>query len=110
MKKWFFKLKRKHSNACLFWNGLVYLAYIIGMFINYEVTFGITCFLSIFIMIAWFWDADQFWDDETGSTEHLWIYLMPIVWFAIFIVLTALATIKLNDITLKRFNNWLNSK
>lgn len=110
MKKCFYKLKSQHSNACLFWNGLVYLAYIIGMIINYEVTFDITCFMSVFILIVWFWDADELWDDKKGSTNNIWLWLMPIVWFVMLICLTIYSLIKFEEVALKRFNTWLNSK
>lgn len=108
-KKWWTELARdflkKHSNACLFWNGLVFLFFFVLLCIDWYIAvclfFGLG---SLFTLALWFDGNDE------DCNNNLWIVLTGTFWAAIGLMLLIGAVYLLISCTIIPFNDWLNSK
>ena len=94
-------LQKDYSNAEIFWNVIVYLAYIIILFIDVEAAFIISGFGSL-LMLGLCLDKKEHFE--------LWY---PLTWlFYILLIIMGIISLCmwLYERTLRKFNNWLNKE
>jgi len=97
---------KRSSRATIFWNSVIYIVFIIGLFINYEVTLSLVTGLCSLLTLGLILDADE--HDKSPITNY-WVALTGLFWLAIFGGLIFFGLYKLYMATIDRFNNWLNT-
>jgi hypothetical protein len=103
-KKRWNKLSSKHTNACLFWNGVIYIAFIATLCYSVEAAMCLSGIGSLFLLVIW---ID---DNEAVLDNSLWMFLTWLFWFGCLLALIVLAGVRGYEKTIGNFNDWLNSK
>lgn len=91
------------SRAAYFWNGLIYLTFIVLAFIDIEYC-GFICFFASIFSFTCFFD-DEF---DKNPNCHYWPPLGIPFWFMILFGIMIGIIFLINDKLIKPFNNWLN--
>jgi hypothetical protein len=94
-----------HSNSELFWNGLVYLAFIITLCISPQLAFEISGLGSFLVLMYFFVCMDDMEDTKTP----LWMPLTIAFWVLWGLVYVGLGIWWVIKNTIIRFNKWLDS-
>ena len=94
IKKIFNSLKEKHSNAVLFWNGLLYGIVITLSCIDWHLGLALSVLGSVIIV--------GFCFEDDVPNHHLWIPMTIIFW--IFVIVFGITN------SIVKFNKWLNKK
>ena len=98
-KMFLIKLQENHSNSEIFWNGLLYIAYIILAFINIEIALCLSGIGSIIMLGALCDDAEKF---------KLWFPLTLVFYFCSIVAFVGIILFAIHTQTTEKFNNWLN--
>ncbi len=89
-------------NSVLFWNGLVFLIFIIAFFINIEMFVSVQGLASIFALAIVF--------DGNADKTQIWILGTVFFWVALsFVAVIGLAS-WIGIQTVSKFNDWLDNK
>ena len=93
---------KKTPNSVLFWNGLVFLGFIVAFFVNIEVFVTVQGLASIFALAIVF--------DGDADKNQIWILGTAFFWLALsFVAVLGLGS-WIGSLTVERFNNWLDKK
>jgi hypothetical protein len=89
--------------STIFWNALIFLAFIVLPFINLEIFLGfLTLIMTFSIVVGMSLILDE---QDENSFIHFWLILSPFVWA---IVLSAILVYLLSKMVSK-FNKWLDN-
>jgi len=108
LQEWINKIRTKYSNSTLFWTLIFYISYITIAVLCVELAAIISMALSI-LMVAYVIDDVVYYEDKQNK-NRLWFPLSFMFWIVIFVVSIVIVGEWLYKNTIRKFNDWLNSK
>jgi hypothetical protein len=94
---------KETPNSVKFWNGLVLFGLVISGVVGFDLLVVELGIMSFFAFALWIDSIGE----EDKLNKHLWVWFTPLMWYLVIIGLIIYGCIKLYEVTISKFNDWL---